>query len=120
VAAAGGPSPAAPNSGSAWILVEFRGTSSRWRGRRRVGIREPELDSHLSKATCGGVDELLNWFPLRSADPGRVGSPGAIVLRRGRGVSGVYLGVGGLLMLLPSPRPTVVVREWKGMAPPSF
>jgi hypothetical protein len=92
--------------------------SSRWWGQHRVRIREPELDPYLDKATCGGAGELLDWFPLRSADLGWVGSPGAIVLRRGRGVSRVYLGVGGLLMLLPSPRSAVVAREWKGMAPP--
>jgi hypothetical protein len=44
-------------------------------------------------------------------------SPGAIDFQRGCGLSGVCSGVGGLLML-SSPRPAVVVREWKGMAPP--
>jgi hypothetical protein len=115
----GGPSPAAPGSGSAWILVGFRGTSSRWWGRHHVRIREPEIDPRLGKATCGCAGELLAWFPLRSADIERVGSPGAIVFQRGRGVSGVCLGVGGLLMILPFPWPAVVAREWKGMAPPS-
>jgi hypothetical protein len=110
----GGPSPPAPGSGSAWILVGFR-EMSRWWERRRVRIRESELVLHLGKATCGGADELLAWFPL---DLGRVVSPGAIVFRRGRGVSGVYSSVGGLLMLLSSPQPAVVAREWKGMAPP--
>jgi hypothetical protein len=107
----GGPSPAAPGSGSAWILVGLQGTSSRWWGRHRVRIREPELNPYLGKATCGGAGELLAWFPLRSADLGSVGSPGAIVFRRGRGVSGVCSGVGGLLMLLPFPWPAVVASE---------
>jgi hypothetical protein len=89
-------------------------------GQRCVRIRERELDPHLGKATCGGTGELLDWFRLRSVDLGRVGSPGATVLRCGHGVFGVYLGVEGLLMLLPSPRPAMVSREWKGMAPPSF
>jgi hypothetical protein len=115
----GGLSPAALGSGSAWILVELRETSSRWWGRRRVRIREPELDPRLGKATCGCVGELLAWFPLRFVDLGRVGSPGAFVYQRGRGVSGVCSGVGGLLMLLPFPWPAVVAREWKGTAPPS-
>jgi hypothetical protein len=77
----------------------------------------PELDPHLGKATCGGVGELLTWFPLRSADLGRAVSLGAVDFRHGRGVLGVYSGVGGLLMLLSSPRPAVVAREWKRMAP---
>jgi hypothetical protein len=102
---------AAPGSGSAWILVGFWGTLSRWWGQRRVRIREPELDPRLGKATCGGAGELLAWFPLRSADLRRVGSLGAIVFRRGHGVSGVCSGVGGLLMLLPFPWPAVVARE---------
>jgi hypothetical protein len=65
----------------------------------------------------GGVGELLACFPLRSADLGRAVSPGVIDFRLGRGVSGVYSGVGGLRMLLSSPRPAVVAREWKSMAP---
>jgi hypothetical protein len=85
--------------------------------RCHVGIREPELDPHLGKATCGGAGELLAWYPLRSADLGRVVSPGAVDFRCGRGVFGVCSGVGGLLMLLSSPRPAVVARDWKGMAP---
>jgi hypothetical protein len=83
-------------------------------GRRRVRIREPELNPRLGKATCGGGGELLAWFPLRSTDLGRVGSPGAIIFRRGRGVSRVCSGVGGLLMSLPFPWPTVVAREVEG------
>jgi hypothetical protein len=37
-----------------------------------------ELDPHLGKATCGGTGELLAWFPLISADRGRVDSPGTV------------------------------------------
>ena len=77
-----------------------------------------ELDPHLGKATCGGAGELLAWFPLRYADLERVVSPGAVVFRLCRGASGVCSGVGGLLMLLSSPRPAVVAREWKGMVQP--
>jgi hypothetical protein len=62
-----------------------------------VSIREPELDPRLGKATCGGAGEQLAWFSLRSAELGRVGSPGAIVFRRDRGVFGVCSGVGELL-----------------------
>jgi hypothetical protein len=98
-------------------LLGFQETSSGWWRRRRVGIREPELDPHLGKATCGGVGELLAWFPLRSADLGRVVSLGAVDFRRGRGVPGVCSGVGGLRMLLSSPRPAMVAREWKRMSP---
>ena len=90
-------------------------TSSGWWRRRRVGIRVLELDPHLGKATCGGAGELLAWYPLRSADLERVVSPGAVVFRLCRGASGVCSGVGGLLMLLSSPRPAVVAREWKEM-----
>jgi hypothetical protein len=77
----------------------------------------PELDPHLGKATCGGVGELLAWFPLRSADLERAVSPGAVEFRHGRGVLGVCSGVRGLLVLLSFPRPAVVAREWKRMAP---
>jgi hypothetical protein len=52
--------------------------SSGWWRWHRVGIRVPELDPHLGKATCGGVGELLAYFPLRSADLGRAVSPGAV------------------------------------------
>jgi hypothetical protein len=76
-----------------------------------------ELDPHLGKATYGGVGELLAWFPLRSANLGRAVSLGALDFRHGHGVPGVCLGVGGLLMLLSSPRPAVVAREWKRMVP---
>jgi hypothetical protein len=76
-----------------------------------------ELDPHLGKATCGGVDELLACFPLRSADLGRAVSPDVVDFRHGREVPGVCSGVGGLLLLLSSPLPAVVAREWKRMAP---
>jgi hypothetical protein len=42
----GGPSPAAPSSGSAWILVEFRGMSS-LRQNKRAGARSPSRQGHL-------------------------------------------------------------------------
>jgi hypothetical protein len=82
------------------------------RQNKRAESRSPSRHGHL----CS-TGELLAWFPLGSVDLVRVGSPGAIVFRRGRGVSGVCSGVGGLLMLLSSPRPAVVAREWKRMAP---
>jgi hypothetical protein len=100
-------------------VLGFREIAPRWWRRRRVRIRETGLDPHLGKATCGGAGELLAWFPLRSVDLGRVVSPGVVDFRRGRGVLGVCSGVGGLLLLLSSPRPAVVVREWKRIAPPS-
>jgi hypothetical protein len=93
--------------------------SSGWRRRRLFRIRVLKLDPHLGKATCGGAGELLAWYPLRSTDLERVVSPGAVVFRLCRGASGVCSDVGGLLMLLSSPRPAMVAREWKRMAPSS-
>ena len=78
-----------------------------------------ELDPHHGEATCGGAGELLAGCPLRSADLGRMVSSGTVDVRPCRGVCGVCSGVGGLLLLLSSPRPAVVARERKGMAPPS-
>jgi hypothetical protein len=68
-----------PGSGSAWILLGSQGTSSRWWRRRRVGIRMLDLDPHLGEATCGRAGELLAWYHPRSADRGRVVSPGTVV-----------------------------------------
>jgi hypothetical protein len=37
-----------------------------------------EIDPHLGKDTCGGAGVLLAWYPLGSADLGRVVYPGAV------------------------------------------